>query len=278
MVLAQNTGRQAAILRKLSEARARFSGSFGVLRRKGAEWQELLRDTEAVVREMPLWKLQTLGKAKLDFLYENLGKGTNIELRPGVAFCFRRFYWLVVDMVRGAWVRYVRRQNREALGTATDLADFMFGMERASLLKVQAVLEDVQRGTCFYCGARCRAEESQVDHFIPWSRYPLDLGHNFVLAHTGCNADKGDYLAATEHLHAWTDRNTAQRRLLDDAFEKEAILHDLGTSARIAHWSYSQLARTGGQAWLRKKDLRALQASWEDPFLPLLKVRPMLGM
>jgi hypothetical protein len=35
-----------------------------------------------------------------------------------------------------------------------------------------------------------------VDHFIPWSRYPADLGHNFVLAHDRCINAKSDYLAA----------------------------------------------------------------------------------
>ena len=34
-----------------------------------------------------------------------------------------------------------------------------------------------------------------VDHFISWSRYTTDLGHNFVLAHPGCNSQKSDYLA-----------------------------------------------------------------------------------
>ena len=29
--------------------------------------------------------------------------------------------------------------------------------------------------------------EGCVDHFIAWSRYPVDLGHNLVLAHNGCN-------------------------------------------------------------------------------------------
>lgn len=53
---------------------------------------------------MPLWKLQTIGRECVDFLYENTGTGRTIELRPGVAFCFRKFHALVADLVRGAWV------------------------------------------------------------------------------------------------------------------------------------------------------------------------------
>ena len=43
-----------------------------------------------------------------------------------------------------------------------------------------------------------------VDHFIPWRRYPLDLGHNFVLAHSACNSSKGDRLAAVPTSAAGT--------------------------------------------------------------------------
>ena len=33
---------------------------------------------------------------------------------------------------------------------------------------------------------------AHIDHFIPWPRYPIDLGHNFVLAHAGCSSAKAD--------------------------------------------------------------------------------------
>lgn len=40
----------------------------------------------------------------------------------------------------------------------------------------------VQAGRCFYC-RRPMGDGLAVDHFIPWPRYPRDLGHNFVLTH-----------------------------------------------------------------------------------------------
>jgi 5-methylcytosine-specific restriction endonuclease McrA len=46
-----------------------------------------------------------------------------------------------------------------------------------------------------------------VDHFIAWARYPVDLGHNFVLADSRCNSKKRDRLPAYEHLCEWVDRN-----------------------------------------------------------------------
>lgn len=65
---------------------------------------------------MPLWKLQTVGQERLDFLYENTGSETAIELRAGIVYCFRKFHALISDLVRGAWVRYVRQQNLDTLG------------------------------------------------------------------------------------------------------------------------------------------------------------------
>jgi hypothetical protein len=44
----------------------------------------------------------------IELLYANTKKGNHIELKPGVVFCFRRFYPLIEDLGRGAWVRFVR--------------------------------------------------------------------------------------------------------------------------------------------------------------------------
>jgi hypothetical protein len=81
-----------------------------------AAWITLVREVAGVVRVMPLWKLQTIGQERLDFLYANTGTGQTITLRPGVAYCFRKFPPLIADLVRGAWVRYVRQQNLKIVG------------------------------------------------------------------------------------------------------------------------------------------------------------------
>jgi hypothetical protein len=97
---------------------------------------------------MPLKYLQNVGGKRLDFLYGEVG--LVIELRPGVAACFRKFHALIADLVRGAWLRYVRQQNSDVLGETTDLNEFLFGSERASLVAVRPVLVDLH-GSCFYC-------------------------------------------------------------------------------------------------------------------------------
>ncbi len=131
---------------------------------------------------MALWKLQTVGKEKLDFLYEEAERDGKVELRAGVAYCFRQFYSLIQDAVRSAWLRDVRSLNGDLLGETLDLREFLFGAERKALAVVRPVLMDLQNGKCFYCAEAIRGGGGHVDHFIPWSKYPIDLGHNFVLA------------------------------------------------------------------------------------------------
>lgn len=268
-VLRQNTGRQAAVIRQVLEARQRYDGSLVAAQRDRAAWKSLVREVDQVVRQMPLWKLQTVGRSSFDFLYENRGKGTTIELRPGVAYCLRRFYDLIGDLVRGAWVRYVRRHNHDVLGTTADLTEFLFGSERSDLGVVREILEDVQSGRCFYCEKVMRSP-GHVDHFIPWSKYPLDLGHNFVVAHQSCNSAKADHLAAADFLAAWADRNQQHRNQLNAEFSRRGVLHDLRTSVRIANWAYQTTFDAGGLTWARKDDMVSLPAGWQQPLTRLL--------
>jgi hypothetical protein len=111
-----------------------------------------------------------IGPERLDFLYQNTETGTTIELLPGVAYCMRKFHPMLSDLVRGAWVRYVRQQNLDILGETTDLNEFLFGSERAALATVRPVLVDLQHGGCFYCRMPLTAANTHVDHFIPWAR------------------------------------------------------------------------------------------------------------
>ncbi len=269
-VLRQNTGKQAAIIRQVVEARQRYGDSLVTAQRDKSAWKTLVRDVDQVVRQMPLWKLQTVGRSSFDFLYENRGKGTTIELRAGVAFCLRQFYGLIGDLVRGAWVRYVRRHNHDAMGTTADLSEFLFGSERSDLSAVREILEDVQSGRCFYCEKAMR-KAGHVDHFVPWSKYPVDLGHNFVVAHQTCNSAKADHLAAADYLAAWADRNKQHHEQLADEFNERSVLHDLPTSVRIANWAYQTTFEADGLTWARKDDMVALSANWQLPLAQLLE-------
>jgi hypothetical protein len=105
-----------------------------------------------------------------------------------------------------------------------------------------------------------------VDHFIPWSRYPVDLGHNFVLAHAACNRAKSDHLAAEAHLERWLQRNEEHGQVLAAEFDRQELLHDLATSTHVTHWSYSQSARLGAQVWVTRDVFAPLGPDWPRLF------------
>jgi len=103
-VLKQNAGKQAAIVRQVIEARQEHGDSLVDAQLDQQGWAALVQRVNQVVRQMPLWKLETVGGSKFNFLYPNQGDSNSIELRPGVAYCLRQFHGLIGDLVRGAWV------------------------------------------------------------------------------------------------------------------------------------------------------------------------------
>ncbi len=260
-VLSQNTGRQAAIVRELAERHNRYQGSLAELEKSPADWGHVRRKVEQTVKRMPLWKLQTVGSERLDFLYENVDVGAVVRLEPGVAYCFRAFYPMVTDMIEGAWSHFVQRRNPRLLGQVIDLRSFLFGSRRSSLETYRPLLREVQRGRCFYCESDIKSG-GDVDHFIPWRRYSLELGHNFVLAHRGCNSSKSDLLAAEEHLERWTERSLIYRNELEEGFDERKVLHDWPVTRQIASWAYGQVHKAGGQVWVEAKKLRPLSEDW----------------
>lgn len=265
IVLRQNTGAQAKVIALIVEARRQHAGSLAEAMRDRAPWRRLIKSVEAVVKEQPLWKLQTVGREKLDFLYGPTPEGDRIELRPGVAYCFRQFYTFVQDAVRSAWLRDVRSLNGGLLGETLDLREFLFGAERSALNAVRPVLGDLQRGACFYCGNAIRGEGGHVDHFIPWAKYPIDLAHNFVLADSRCNGRKKDRIAHVSHLAKWTERNEKQGKDIETTL-KSVIPCDLPCATRIAQWAYGQVEASHGLTWLKGDDLVALTPDWRECF------------
>jgi 5-methylcytosine-specific restriction endonuclease McrA len=261
-ILQQNTGRQASIIAQIVESQQECGASLFRLRKVALDrWSDLVTAVDRVVREMPLWKLQTVGEERLDFLYENLDRGNRITLKSGVAYCLRVFYELLRDLIQGAWVRFVQKLNAPRLNNLPDLGSFLFGQERASLDVYRPILMDVQHGACMYCQKKL-PKEAQVDHFIPWSRYPADLGHNFVLAHNKCNNAKSDYLAAETHLDNWAKRNRVHQEELRARLHDAALPCDPTAAIQVVKWAYQQTATANGQVWVKEKVLQHLSPSW----------------
>jgi hypothetical protein len=69
-VLRQNAGQPAKIITLVEEARRQHGDSLASIMRDGNAWKRLVCKVERVVTVMPLWKLQTVGNEKLDFLYK----------------------------------------------------------------------------------------------------------------------------------------------------------------------------------------------------------------
>jgi hypothetical protein len=257
-VLRQSSGSQAAILNEILEVFAPKQGSLAEVHRDAKAWARLVKSVANTVEKMPLWKLQTVGDSDDEFLYDNhrSSKVTSIELKAGVAFTLRRFHGFIEELVRGGWTRFVAglRENKAILGEAEDLYAFLFGTERASLEHYVPILLEVQEDHCFYC---------HVDHFIPWARYPVDLAHNFVLAHDDCNAAKSNILAAYDHLERWTLRNRDHAKSLESEFGAKKLFHDLGASRAVTRWAYTIAEQSQSKVWQSKRSgLVDLDARW----------------
>ena len=72
-ILSQNTGPQAAIVRKVAEQHACYQGSLAKLEGSDVDWCQVRSTVEVTVKRMPLWKLQTVGSERLDFFVREHG-------------------------------------------------------------------------------------------------------------------------------------------------------------------------------------------------------------
>ena len=226
-ILRQNSGRQARILTDIIEFRGRLSDPSMPLQRVRREEPEdikkLIREIEWTLIHMPLPRLQVIGQEEHRFIYEihwdasierkrkivteyqRTGSGpfdNRILLKPGVGDYLVMLNSLLRPLIQRKWTAMITRFNRM---DESELEDFLFGSERIPLNTVKPALMELQDGRCFYCGREMTAAE--VDHFIPWARYPDNGIENLVLADSCCNRDKRDFLAATEHVLRWADRN-----------------------------------------------------------------------
>ncbi len=230
-VLRQNTGKQARILSDILAFRSTLPDQSMSLHRARLEapvaYQRLVHRVEWTLILMPLPRVQKVRGGEEPILY-HIQWDTDIErkkrdvtayqrgeespfdnrilLKPGVPEYLVRLNLLLRPLIFRNWAALVARVNRDLIEEAT-LEEFLFGKSRVSLGPVAPLLRDIQNGACFYCG-KTFGRRLEVDHFIPWSRYPDNGIENLVAAHARCNRKKRDFLADTEHLARWTARNT----------------------------------------------------------------------
>jgi hypothetical protein len=258
----QSTGQQASIVSIVARLRER-QGSL-VLARQSSAWKKAVSETGQLVEKMPLWRLQVLRKETLDFLYSKSPTKGHIRLKSGVAANLRRFHGMIIRLAQSEWLRFIQALpgNAVLLGATSDLGQFLFGAERSALNRMVEPLTEVQRGLCLYC--QRRAGSGEVDHFVPWSRYPRDLAHNLVLAHKDCNRNKSDLLASEVHLDRWLQRNYDYESAIGEAGRRASIIVDLPSAVNVAAWAYAHGTELGAAAWLNGDTVEPLTGRWRS--------------
>lgn len=141
------------------------------------------------------------------------------------------------------------RLNLPVLGQADDLESFLFETSRQSLAIIGEGLRRVSNGQCLYC--RVKVQEADVDHFVPFSLYPRDLTHNFVLTHPACNRSKSDALAGRQLLDRWLEHNTTNDDAIQEIGDAAGRNTDIAASRSVARWGYGNAVFSGSHAWVR---------------------------
>lgn len=265
-LIRQNAGRQAKVIRLVQEYRQDVGPRLVDLRSSAPEWKELQNQVANVIIDMPLWKLQKIGNETNEFLYRHSDyQDRTILLLPGVSDVFRAFHPLLTNMIRGGWIAQIYRikENQDLLGQGAELEKFLFGTDRKVLKHYRELLREHQSGECFYCGTKM-PRAGDLDHFIPWSRYPVDLGHNFVFACSTCNNAKRDHLAAPIHIERWRVQNLDQGDRLSMRFSEAGLLHDLERSKFIACWAYQQGQASKTRWWVKKEEFEDSDYRWKE--------------
>lgn len=237
-------------------------------------FEEAIREAEWTLIRYPVLLLQRVGGVQERFLYDigwdegvrrgdvrryQAGKPSDFDnrlmLRPHVGEHLVRLNNLLRPLIQRQWTAEVARIN--SLEEA-ELQTFLFGAERVSLAAVRQPLLELQEGRCFYCDRPVGTAE--VDHFLPWSRYPGNGIENLVVADRACNGNKRDFLAAARHVEAWSAR----------LIQTGSLWRDLREIAQSVGWS-ENVPRTASVAraiYLRLPDAVRL---WEgrDEFSPV---------
>jgi len=216
------------------------------------DMERLLRDTRKTMAKDVLYRLQTVGRTggerSAQFIYSHPAdahrwtRQKSITLRAGVAASMRHLRSVIASMVQARWARWVR-DNNQILGPDRSLDEFLFGAERTNVARYAKRLHALQGGRCFYSGTRLTlgaTGNAEVDHFIPWARYPFDSPFNLVLASGRVNQRMRDDLKPVDLRRRWLARN-------DEHFDQLVASEPQGfgankadheTARAVAHWVY----------------------------------------
>ena len=282
IILRQNRGGQAEIITLIHRFRATLAtGADEPLararRRDESGFTRLVDEVTWKLVEMPLPRLQRFGRDVDHFLYELDWDDTvrrrsydsdqldqTLRLQPGAGEHLVRLAGLLRPLVQRLWANHVMALNRAALprlAEESDLEAFLFGAQRANLGPIRHDLRELQGNACFYCLDTLRAE-ADVDHFLPWARYPDNGIYNLVAAHPRCNNRKRDFLAATPHVTAWAHRfmQTSTQAQLEDIAGRNRWAAEPSRTLGVARSVYLRLTKNV-PLWLRDNEFEHPETS-----------------
>ncbi len=261
--LKQNSGNQAKILSLIIDFKKHLGDgsvtlSKAILADKD-EYEKTVREIEWTLIHMPLPKLQRVDHASNELLYsigwdDNVKRGqvseyqrakpssdfdNLIRLQHGVADNLASLSSLLRPLIHNLWMTQVAHLNKKKLEDS-QLEEYLFGASRIPLTPIKNRLRDIHKDECFYCGGKL-PNSYEVDHFIPWARYPDNGIGNLVVADRKCNGNKSDFLASEDHLEKWRDHidETSDDRIQlarDKKWEG-----DMGRTTGVATTIYSAL-------------------------------------
>ncbi len=224
------------------------------------DYERTLDEVERTFARYPIRLLQVVNGVNLPFLYDidwdervSLSKlhregGGEVRFRPGAGDALLRLGPLVRPLIETQWARMVASINQIDLEEER-LRAHLFGSIRSSFpLKMRQGLTDLYDGRCFYCDQRL-GKRFDLDHFIPWSRYPNDAIENLVPADPRCNGDKRNTLPALSHLSRWSKQIEAANPHLVEMAQRNKWLSDQPRTLAIARSAYRHLP-SGTPLWL----------------------------
>jgi len=280
-VLRQNTTGQAEIVSAIIRFRERHATDPTLPRWQSrvaasGPYERLVRVVEWKLIEMPLPRLQLMGQSQRPFIYEinwdhhveqrdvtryQAGEASTFDnrvlLKPAVGEYLLQLAGLLRPLIQRRWAAMVAQLNRLE---ESQLEVFLFGANRTQTVKIRAGLWEIQDRRCFYCDALLRdPAQGEVDHFLPWSRYPDDGLDNLVVADKVCNGHKSSSLAAAEHLAHWARRfidGSGEYAQLTDLAQRASWDRHAARSRSVARAIYLRLP-DDARLWLHAKEFIA---------------------
>jgi 5-methylcytosine-specific restriction endonuclease McrA len=227
-----------------------------------AAYERTLDEIERTFARYPIRLLQVVNGQPLPFLFDinwdervslrslhNDGGGL-VRFRPGASDALLRLGPLIRPLIETHWARMVASINRIDLQEERLRAHLFGTLRQAFPPPLRRDLAALHQGRCFYCD-RALGNRFDLDHVVPWTRFPNDAIENLVPADPKCNNDKRDTLPAIIHVSRWAKQIEANGPDLNEIAQSTNWLTDPSHTLAIARSTYRHLA-FGTPVWLER--------------------------